>query len=227
MSKAPITPCRAGIGCISGLRPPPRLRPQSGIDSVRDNIGAGANPCEALKHEVFMRAILTRLTLLVGLALFPVVQAQAQSDTTPDALRESFRDWVVQCQKIEGDGRACEMVQQVTHGETQQRVMLISFRLDTESRLVGVIVTPFGLRLSEGVQFKVGDAVIAQYGFDTCLAEGCLVVAAFGEKEIAAMRGGIDGEISMVARSGDAVGLPVSFLGFSAALGRLQELFAQ
>jgi invasion protein IalB len=174
-----------------------------------------------------MRAILTRLTLLAGLALAPATQATAQSSSAPDALRESFRDWTVQCQQIEGEGRACEMVQQVSHGESQQRIMLVSLRLDENDRLVGVIVTPFGLRLSEGVQILVGETAIARYGFDTCLAEGCFVIAAFGEKEIDAMRAGIDGQVTMMARGGNAVGLPLSFLGFSAALARLGELNAQ
>lgn len=171
-----------------------------------------------------MRAILTRLTLLAGLALAAPAVASAQEATTPDTLRESFRDWMVQCQQIENEGRACEMVQQVTHGESQQRVMLISLRIDTNDRLVGVIVTPFGLRLSEGVKIRIGDTQLASYGFDTCLAEGCLVIAAFGEKEIAAMRAGINGEITMIARGGNPVALPVSFLGFSAALNRLSGL---
>lgn len=174
-----------------------------------------------------MRAILTRLTLLAGLALTPATGATAQTAAAPDALRESFRDWTVQCQQIEGEGRACEMIQQVSHGESQQRIMLVSLRLDSDKRLVGVIVTPFGLRLSEGVQILVGETAIARYSFDTCLSEGCIVIAAFGEKEIEAMRAGIEGKITMMARGGNAVGLPISFLGFSAALARLRELNAQ
>lgn len=174
-----------------------------------------------------MRAILIRLVFFVGFALTPAVQGIAQTSATPDALRETFRDWMVQCQQVEEEGRACEMVQQVTHGESQQRVMLVSLRVDQGNRLVGVIVTPFGLRLSDGVQVTVGETPLAQYGFDTCLSDGCIVIAAFGDKEIDAMRAGVDGNISMMARNGNAVSLPVSFLGFSAALERLRALNAQ
>ena len=174
-----------------------------------------------------MRAILIRLVLFVGFALTPAVQGMAQTSATPDALRETFRDWMVQCQQVEEEGRACEMIQQVTHGEQQQRVMLISLRMDTETRVIGLILTPFGLRLSDGVKVTVGETALAEYDFDTCLADGCVVVAAFGDSEIQAMRAGIDGTISMTARNGNPVALPVSFLGFSAALDRLQTLNAQ
>jgi len=159
----------------------------------------------------------------VLLALFPGVQAQAQ-DSAPDALRETFRDWTVQCEMRPETGRVCEMLQQVSHDETGRNVLLFSLRYNTDGDLVGVLVLPFGLRLAEGVQIAVGETVFGPFGFDTCLNNGCVVLAVLEPQDITAMRAGVEGQIQAVTRNGEAFGIPVSFMGFTAAFNRLNAL---
>ena len=157
------------------------------------------------------------------LALLPNAQARAQ-DSAPDALRETFRDWTVQCEMRPETGRVCEMLQQVSHDESGRNVLLFSMRYNAEDDLVGVLVLPFGLRLSEGVQIAVGETAFGPFGFDTCLSNGCVVLAMFDPQDITAMRAGVDGQIQAVTRNGEAFGIPISFMGFTAAFNRLNAL---
>ena len=169
----------------------------------------------------------TRPTLRpVALALALVLpgMAAAQDATAPDATSETFRDWSVQCGQDTQERRVCEMVQRVGHEESGQNVLLFSIRLDAEGRPVGVLILPFGLRLSEGAEVRVGESAIGRYGFDTCLNTGCIVLAPFDEAGLAAMRGGSEGTVRALARNGDTFGIPISFWGFSAALDRLRAL---
>ena len=115
------------------------------------------------------------------------------------------------------------MVQQVGHEESGQNVLLFSVRLDAEARPVAVLIMPFGLRLSEGTEIRVGETAIGRYGFDTCLNSGCIVLAPLDPMRSADARG-TEGTVRALARNGDTFAIPVSFWGFSAALDRLRAL---
>lgn len=162
------------------------------------------------------------LALALGLAAGPVRAQQQQ--VAPDTLRETFRDWTVQCETPEAASRVCEMLQQVDHPESRGSVLLFSMRFDAEDRLVGVLIAPFGLRLSEGVQIRSGDTVLGRYGFETCLSTGCVIIAPLDEEAVATMRAALDGQVRAVTRRGEDFVIPVSFRGFSAALDRLRAL---
>lgn len=168
--------------------------------------------------------------VLLALGLGPTgpgpVRAQQQGapDTTPDTLRETFRDWTVQCETPRDAPRVCEMLQQVDHPESSGSVLLFSMRYDAEDRLIGVLIAPFGLRLSEGVQIRSGDTILGRYGFETCLSTGCVIIAPFDGDAVATMRAALDGQVRAVTRGGEDFAIPVSFRGFSAALDRLRAL---
>jgi len=162
--------------------------------------------------------------LALTLTLFAHAPATAQQGAAPDALRETFRDWTVQCAKRKDQSRECEMLQQVDHEESRNSVLLFSIRINEQDQPVSVMITPFGLLLSEGVQLVVGETVVGRYGFQTCLNNGCIVIAELDKSDIATMRAGAEGQLRAITRNGEGFGIPVSFWGFSAALDRLLEL---
>lgn len=159
-----------------------------------------------------------------------LASAAPAQDGGPDSLRESFRDWAVNCETTPADAaagsgqRVCEMVQQIDHQESGQRVLAFSLRINDAGDPVAVLIAPFGLRLSEGLRLQVGEEQVAHFGFDTCLPEGCLVIAPMQEDLIATMQAGADGAVVMVSRQGEAVGVPISLMGFTAGLARLRAL---
>ncbi len=162
-------------------------------------------------------------------ALIAAGATLAQSEG-PDSLRESFRDWSVNCETIPAEGqvnsagRVCEMMQRIDHQESGQRVLAFSLRINDEGTPVAVLIAPFGLRLSEGLRIRIGEEQVAHLAFDTCLPEGCLVIAPMDDELIAAMQSGTEGAVVMVSRQGEAVGVPISLMGFTAGLARLRTL---
>lgn len=168
--------------------------------------------------------LLAAVFLALGPGLTGPGPVRAQQQVAPDTLRETFQDWTVQCETPGDAPRVCEMLQQVDHPESSGSVLLFSMRYDAEDRLVGVLVAPFGLRLSEGVQIRSGDTVLGRYGFETCLSTGCVIIAPFDGDAVATMRAALDGQVRAVTRGGEDFAIPVSFRGFSAALDRLQAL---
>lgn len=175
-------------------------------------------------------AILTRLAaaiaLGVGIAAAPVLAQESE----PDTLRESFRDWVVNCAAapVTPDtapgARVCELFQQLDQQDTGQRVLTFSVRMNDAGEPVAVLIAPFGLRLSEGLRIRVEEEQIAHLAFETCLPQGCLVIAPMDDDLIAEMQSGSSATVIMISRQGEAIGIPVSLMGFTAGLSRLTAL---
>lgn len=167
---------------------------------------------------------------LTGLAAALVAGAPAlaqEAGDGPDSLRETFRDWIVQCvpapQAV--GGQACEMYQQIDHQQSNQRLLLVSVRFEPEQvEPVMVIVAPFGLRLADGVELRDGETVVARYSFETCLSAGCLVIAPLELSVIDLLRRGEGLSVQMTARNGDGLGVPLSLQGFARAMDRLDTL---
>lgn len=168
------------------------------------------------------RAFLSGLALLALGAVLP--QHAPAQQTAADSLRETYRDWIVQCQSSAQGPRVCEMMQQVDHEESGQRVMAFSLRPLPDNRLAVIAITPFGLRLADGMRVQVGDQIVAQFPYDTCLSEGCLVTGVADDALVTQMRTGISGGAVFITRSGEPFGVPLSLMGFSSALERLREL---
>jgi len=148
----------------------------------------------------------------------------------PDSLREGFRDWAVNCATRPvaadgtGGGRVCELIQQIDHQDSGQRVLTFSLRINDAGQPVAVLIAPFGLRLAEGLRVQVGEEIIARLPFETCLPEGCVVIAPMEPAAISAMQNGVEGGVIMVSRQGEPVGVPISLMGFTAGLERLRVL---
>ena len=158
--------------------------------------------------------------LAIGLAAGP---GQAQQADGPDTLRETFRDWTLQCRQPGNENRSCEIVQRINQEGSGRRLLTISIRYNAEDEAAATIITPFGLRLSDGVEVTADDSVLGRYEFDTCLSQGCLVVAPVDGKTATTMREADSGEVRAVTRQGESFAIPVSFEGFSAALDRLRS----
>lgn len=177
-----------------------------------------------------VRNVANGMASLVGGMTALIASATLAQSTDPDSLREGFRDWSVNCETIPADAatnpgqRVCEMVQQINQQESGQRVLAFSLRINAEGNPVAVLIAPFGLRLSEGLRLQIGEEQVAQFGFETCLPEGCLVIAPLQDDVIEAMQAGTDGTVVMVSRQGEALGVPVSLMGFTAGLARLRAL---
>jgi len=156
-------------------------------------------------------------------------------DTGPDTLRESYRDWVLDCAPGTGQdappARRCEIAQDVYTADTDRRVLRMALAREGDASLAGgarvALVTPFGVRVADGVGISAGSgeaAARARVDFLTCLQGGCVATGALDPVMLDALQVADAATITMNSTGGDTVRLDLSLAGFAAAWRRLGAL---
>jgi len=181
------------------------------------------------------------MMILISRAILPVcasallitsassVLAQDAS-SGPDALSETYRDWVVSCRNVspqdsQSDTRLCEMTQDLRRQDGGQRVLSVALR-PAEDTQVGVLtlITPFGLKVSDLVTVEIDDTAVLQAPFETCLPAGCIVQAQIDQAALTAMQRGENAVVRLPTTAGETFQVSISLLGFTAAWNRLGGL---
>jgi len=136
---------------------------------------------------------------------------------------DQYEDWVVRCQPPPeqefGAGELCEMYQQVTHEESGQSVMEVVIGYpEGQDQPVALFNLPLGMRLPPGVQLQVDDNEAIRFPVQLCIRNGCRADVRLAPELVAQMRAGAQATITIADPQGRGVQLPVSLLGFTAAL---------
>lgn len=156
------------------------------------------------------------------LALAPAARAQ-QPAQAPSSLSVTYQDWTVRCAAVEGQpGQVCEMVQELTQADTGRRILSVLIRRSGAQTGL-TLVTPFGLKLGEGVRLEVDGNPLAVLAFETCLPAGCIAPLVLSEAQIATLEAGAEAQIGFVDTAGQSLALGLSLTGFRAALARLDQ----
>jgi invasion protein IalB len=163
-------------------------------------------------------------------------QASAQTVATPvtpqvtlpggaSSLSETHDDWTVVC-TIKDNKKECEFSQAIGNKQTGQRILSIELQPDVGDKAHGVILAPFGLRLSDGLTLKVDDKTLgAPLAFTTCVEAGCIAPINFDVQQLATIADGSQMTVNAVnAGSGEPITLNISLKGFSAARKRASQL---
>lgn len=173
-----------------------------------------------------------RLTQVILAGLLAAGSLSAQT-TGPDLLQETYRDWIVRCEtpKAAEDAaapsRRCEMVQELSQAESGQRVLTLVVQAVAEGGARLTLITPFGVRLSEGVAIDMGEERLLQLGFRTCLAQGCIASAALDRDAMDRLAGGTAASVRMtIDANGQPLAVETSLAGFDAAWARLTAVLA-
>lgn len=156
------------------------------------------------------------------------VSAVAQSATAPDRMQETYRDWILRCEAPEMPdetpaAQSCEIVQELFQTETNQRLLSVTLQA-ADGGAEMLLVTPFGLRLADGVTIAVDEETLAQVAFFTCLPQGCIATGELDADMLARLAPSETAEILMAGQGGGEVSISVSLNGFAAAWDRLAEL---
>lgn len=178
-----------------------------------------------------VRAILTATIFSAATVVFAAINgpvtAQDTAPTGPSSVTEIYKDWVVRCNAVvrgEKTVQACAMVQTLRNKSSSKRVLMTSLTSGKDGAVIR-FVTPFDLRLSQGLKVKVADELVLEAGFNTCLPAGCIVLGNLPQKSIDTLAAGAAANVVMVAnRTGQALELAVSLDGFTAAWNRLKSL---
>lgn len=142
------------------------------------------------------------------------------------SVQESHGDWTVSC-RLENKRKSCLILQALgrSTGETVLSLELVPI---SETQAEGILLSPFGLKLADGLKLLSDDKPLAEpFPFLTCVEAGCIVPITFHAEELDRLRSGKEIRVSSSnASSGAAVELKLSLTGFSAAFDRARALLA-
>lgn len=151
-------------------------------------------------------------------------------EDAPDTLRESYRDWVLSCAAGAGPGatppRRCEIAQEVRTAETDQRVLRMALAGEGNGGAGAAVtlVTPFGVRVADGVGIATAGMDGTRIDFLTCLQGGCVATGTLDAAMLDALQAAETATVTMNSTGGETVTLDLSLAGFAAAWRRLGAL---
>lgn len=177
-----------------------------------------------------LHALATTALFCAALGASHPAAAQAEkSAALPDGasqMQESHGDWTVSCRVAEAR-KSC-MILQALGRSTGETVLSLELVPLTETQVEGILLSPFGLKLADGVKLAVdGKPFASPFPFITCVEVGCIVPVTLKAEELARLKGGKEMIVSAAnASSGAAIDLKLSLTGFKTAFDRARELLA-
>ena len=182
-----------------------------------------------MQHTGRLAAAVVTLALALGSAA-----GWAQTANEDSALEQpqaevtaEHQDWIVRCQPAPeeafGAGDLCEMYQQVSEQNSQQTVLevVIGYPQGAEQP-IALFNLPLGMRLPPGVALSVDGNDPVNFPIQICLRSGCRTDIALNEELLSQMLAGTQAQLTIADPQNREIQLPLSLLGFSAALDDVQ-----
>ncbi len=177
---------------------------------------------------------MTRIVSSVGLvscillfagAVFAYPAAAQEAAKTPEKNITHFKDWAVVCPEPDSkEASDCEAILRVTVTETGQQVLRVSiFKVPDAEHPVGVFILPLGFLLQQGVLLSVDGKEVGRLPVQRCEPAGCLAPLIINDDVQSFFKAGKSAELKLVNAQGQAVALPMSLSGFTAALTALDK----
>lgn len=162
--------------------------------------------------------------LLTGTALSRPATAQ-ETGKDPEKNITRFKDWAVICP--EPDDKqvpSCEAILRVTVAETGQQILQVSiFQVPESEHPVGIVILPLGFLLQQGALLSVDGEEVGRLPIQRCEPVGCLVPLIINEKVKSFFKAGKAAEFTITNVQGQAIALPMSLSGFTAALAAVEK----
>lgn len=172
--------------------------------------------------------------LLAAGAFHAPPAALAQSSATPQTELtptpnngKQFEDWTLRCGKAnEQAPEACEMFQQHVSQETDKVVLHTAVgKLPNNDSPGLLIVLPLGISLPPGVFVRIDEGEAQAVPIERCTPDGCRVELLLDTAFLNQLKSGTTMTVvfHVYDQQGqrDRVGVPVSLLGFTAALNQV------
>ncbi len=202
---------------------------------------SGASNRRATPGGVLRLAAVALIAALVAAAETGPARAQA-SQTPPSAAPapetvapspsgrdgKELQDWTLHCEPLEKvQPEFCEMRQRVVD-EKGNRVLLAVIGKLPNLKVPGMLILlPLGIALPPGTFFKVDDGERQQVAVERCERQGCRVEMLLSPEMLAQLKAGTKATVSfhVYDQKGQRpqVDVPVSLLGFSAALAEVMK----
>ena len=162
--------------------------------------------------------------------LFPVVWLSVLGLFSAAAVAleqgQRFQDWTVGCERLPGmTQERCFIYQTVVNQETDDPVLQIAVGYlpmeNGQERPAVLITVPLGVALPPGIGLRVDSGEPIRIPYERCVPSGCIAGFPLEDSLINQFRRGTRAEIRL--HDGvQAIGLPVSLMGFTAGFNALR-----
>ena len=137
-------------------------------------------------------------------------------------VKSTHGDWEVLCGKIAAAGiEECFMAQGVSARQTNQAIMTAMVLRPESEPPVLRLTAPLGILLVRGLGFTIDGAKIGEVPFLYCLADGCVTQVTLEDDVLAKLKAGQKATATVYRPDNQAVGVPISLSGFTAAYAAL------
>ncbi|MEX2617908.1 MAG: invasion associated locus B family protein [Alphaproteobacteria bacterium] len=160
----------------------------------------------------FNFTIVSLTAALLCLFLASPVQAQNPHGQIFDA-------WRVQCNSPTGAPAVCQMFQNIVVKDSGEPVLrfFVGYQGEGETP-IGVLVVPLGVHLPSGITLKIDDGQAYELTIEVCLPNGCRARFGFDRNFLDLFKQGSNGTVSFVGGNRQPFNVPISLIGFTAAL---------
>jgi invasion protein IalB len=137
-----------------------------------------------------------------------------------------FQDWLVRCGRAAPEGpEVCEMQQQATDKEGRTVMAVAVGTVPGSSDLGLLIILPLGILLPPGVSLSVDGGAEVPLEVERCERQGCRIERLIEPDLLTRLKSGREAKVFFQAYDPQGeltrLGVPVSLLGFTAALSQL------
>ncbi|HLS67860.1 MAG TPA: invasion associated locus B family protein [Kiloniellales bacterium] len=175
-----------------------------------------------------MRNFLSAAAMVAGTAVLVAAPgaptlAQGLDQPPPGAEVETqeFQEWSLRCIELEGQ-RRCEMLQPVEDPESGEPVMAVVVPSSVPNQpLVAWFVLPLGVLLPPGIAISVDGSEPERLPIRHCEPGGCLAPLELEGGILQRLQNGVELQVMAYGIDEQQVSIPISLMGFTAALNAL------
>jgi invasion protein IalB len=200
-------------------------------------------PARAARLLAALFGIVTSMAALVCGPLAPDALAQQPKTQQPPAQQppgqqrlipgggrdgQEFQDWKLHCGHAQGQtAEICEMRQTVVDANKKPVLLAIVGRLPNRPDPGLVMILPLGISIPPGVALKIDQGQEGRAQVTRCLAQGCQVEVLLNPDVLASFKAGTKATVGFQVTDPQGkqqrIDVPLSLLGFSAALGEVMK----
>jgi invasion protein IalB len=142
-----------------------------------------------------------------------------------DMTERKFQDWLLRCGPTQQGREVCEMQQQTNDKEGRTIMAVAVGTVPGRSDVGLLIILPLGIALPAGVQLAIDGGAEMPLELDRCERQGCRIEMLIEPDLLTRLKAGREAKVFFEADDPEGqrrrLGVPLSLLGFSAALAEL------
>ena len=167
--------------------------------------------------------------LLINFAVIAQEVTSAETVTKPGQVyqSETHKDWQILCTSSNKEVDPCSMYQLIKdkNGHPTAEINIVRVEATEGISAAATILTPHRTLLTKRMVLRLDENSVSDYPYSWCDERGCHIRIAFTDDDVLTMKNGQFGEIEIesIVAPGKPILLRLSYLGFTAAFGALQQ----